>query len=74
MFFCPNFGIAKSFGIGLHGPTSLAELGGNFKMCQWEEEQLVSNMDVVCATPCFVEIKDSSMHALLALVSGQGIT
>ena len=28
----------------------LAELTGNRAICQWEEEELVSNTDVVCAT------------------------
>ena len=51
----------------------LIELGDNLAMCQWEEGQLVSNTDVVCAIPCSVEFKDSSMHALLALVFGQQV-
>ena len=51
----------------------LAELGGNLAMCQWEEGQSVSNTDVVCATPCSTEFKDSSMHVLLTLVLGRGI-
>ena len=50
----------------------LAELSGNLAMCQWEEGQSVSNTYVVCATPCSVKFKDSYIHALLALVFGQG--
>ena len=37
----------------------------------WEEGQLVSNIDVVCATTCFAEFNDSSMHAHLALMLGR---
>ena len=51
----------------------LAELAGNLAICQWEEEQSVSNTDVVCATLCYAETKHSFMHALLTLVLGRGI-
>jgi hypothetical protein len=51
----------------------LAKLAENHAICQWEEEQSVSNIDVVCATPYFAETKDSSMHALLTLVLGRGM-
>ena len=51
----------------------LVELGGNLAMCQWEEGQLVSSMDVVFATPCYAGFKDSSLYVFLALVSGRGI-
>jgi hypothetical protein len=48
----------------------LAELVGNLVICHWEEKQSVSNTDVVCATLCLAETKDSFMHALLTLVLG----
>ena len=51
----------------------LAKLAGNLVICQWEEEQLVSNTDVICATPCSAETKNSSMHALLTLVLERGM-
>lgn len=38
-----------------------------------EKMQLISNFDVICVTPCFVEFKDSSIHALLAFVLRQRI-
>ena len=50
-------------------PTSF----GNRAICQWDEEQSVSNTDVVCATSCSTETKHSSMHALLTLVLGRGL-
>ena len=59
MFDSSNFGIAEHI---------LAYLGGNLAICQWEEKQLVSNIHVVCDTPCSAELKDSFMHALLTLV------
>ena len=40
----------------------LAKLDGNIVICQWKEGQLVSNNNVVFATPCSVDFKDSSMH------------
>jgi hypothetical protein len=46
----------------------LAELAGIRTICQWEEEQPVSNIDVVCATPCISKTNDPSIHALLTLV------
>ena len=45
----------------------LAKLGGNLAIFQWEEGHLVSNTDVVCATPCSVEVEDFSMHVLFSL-------
>ena len=69
MFASSDFGIAESPCIGLHCPTSF----GNRAICQWEEEESVSNTDVVCATPCSAETKDSSIHALLTLVLGRGM-
>ena len=64
MFASSDFDIAQHL---------LAELVGNRAICQWEKEQLVSNTDVVCATLCSVETKDSSMHAHLTLVLGRGM-
>jgi hypothetical protein len=49
----------------------LAELAGIRTICQWEEEQPVSYIDVVCATPCSSETKDPSIHALLTQVLGR---
>jgi hypothetical protein len=51
----------------------LAKLVGNLAICHWEEKQSVSNIDVVCATPCLGETKESFMHALLTLVLGREI-
>ena len=51
----------------------LVELAGIRTICQWEEEQPVSNIDVVCATLCSSETKDPSIHALLTLVLGRRI-
>jgi hypothetical protein len=49
----------------------LVELAGIRTICQWEEEQPISNIDVVCVTLCFSETKDPSIHALLTLVLGR---
>ena len=68
----PTFGIAQGLDIGLHHPLFLAELSGNISMCQWEG-QLVFIINVICATPCPIEFKDSSMCILLALLFGRGI-
>jgi hypothetical protein len=51
----------------------LAELANNLVIYQWEEEQSVYNVGVIYVTPCSAETKDSSMHALLTLVLGQGM-
>ena len=53
MFASSDFGITQSPCIGLHCSTLLTELVGNLAICQWEENQSVSNTDVVCATPCY---------------------
>ena len=63
MFANTDFGISQSPHIGLHRPTSLALGRGNLAMCHCEARQSVFKTDVVWATPCSIEFKDSSMHA-----------
>jgi hypothetical protein len=69
----PTLALHKVIVLACIAQHLLAESVGNRAICQWEEEQSVSNIVVVCATPCFAETKNSSMHALLTLVLGQGM-
>ena len=71
-FVDPTLALQKAPILACMAQHHLVELGGNLAMCQWEG-QSISNTDVICGTPCSVEFKESSIHALLALVSMQRI-
>ena len=66
----PILALHKVYVLACIAQHLLAKLVGKRAICHWEEEQSVYNIDVVCAIPCSVETKDSSMHALLTLVLG----
>ena len=72
MFAITNYSIVHILVMTRISQYLLAKLGGNLAMCQWEG-QSISNTNVVCAIPCSAKLKDSSMHAFLTLVFGQGI-
>ena len=69
----PTLALHKVLVLACIAQHLLVKLVGNLAICQWDEQQLVSNTDLVCATPCFAEFKDSFMYALLTLVLGWGI-
>jgi hypothetical protein len=67
MFYSTHFCIATNISIDLHCPTFFfVEMGGQSNNVPLRStEKKVSTTYVVCATPCSIEIKESSMHAIL---------
>ena len=55
----------QSLCIGLHCPKSFGKVDWKSRKVLFEAGWSISNMDVVCATPCYVAFIDFSMHALL---------